>query len=266
MPHRGACAKIGPPDDRKEQGLPGTIVLVPTYEERESLPVTLRRLLEAAPEVHVLVIDDASPDGTGALADEMAAADSRIAVLHRTGKLGLGAAYVAGFREALARGYDVIVEMDADGSHPPERLPAMLDAVEAGADLAIGSRWVRGGSVVDWPLHREALSRGANVYARLLLGIDVHDITAGFRAYRASVLHAIDLDAVDSRGYAFQIEMSLASADVDARIVEVPIAFVERAAGVSKMSGSIVLEALVKVTGWGVGRRLRVARRRRRVR
>lgn len=245
--------------------MPGTIVLVPTYDERESLPVTLRRLLDAVPDVHVLVIDDASPDGTGEVADAMAADDARVAVLHRSGKQGLGAAYVAGFHEALSRGYDVIVEMDADGSHPPESLPAMLDAVERGADLAIGSRWIRGGSVVDWPLHREVLSRGANVYARLLLGIPVHDITAGFRAYRASLLREIDLGGVDSRGYAFQIEMTIEASDAGARMVEVPIAFVERAAGVSKMSGSIVLEALVKVTGWGLGRRFGRARRRTRV-
>ncbi|WP_441297164.1 polyprenol monophosphomannose synthase [Agrococcus sp. SGAir0287] len=245
--------------------MPGTIVLVPTYDERESLPVTLRRLLDAVPDVHVLVLDDASPDGTGALADAMAADDARIAVLHRPGKQGLGAAYVAGFHEAISRGYDVVVEMDADGSHPPETLPAMLREVEGGADLSIGSRWVRGGSVVDWPMRRELLSRGANVYARLLLGIPVHDVTAGFRAYRTSLLRELDLEAIDSRGYAFQIEMTIAASDVGARIVEVPIAFVERAAGVSKMSGSIVLEALVKVTGWGLGRRLARARRRSRV-
>lgn len=244
--------------------LPGTLVLVPTYDERESLPTTLRRLLEAVPDAHVLVIDDGSPDGTGALAEEMAACDPRIAVLHREEKRGLGAAYLAGFREGLARGYDVLVEMDADGSHPPERLPAMLESVAAGADLAIGSRWVRDGSVIDWPLHRQALSRGANAYARLLLGVDVHDMTAGFRAYRASLLDAIDLDAIDSRGYAFQIEMTIASDEVGATIDEVPIAFAERAAGVSKMSSSIVVEALVKVTRWGVGRR--VAARRHRVR
>lgn len=242
--------------------MPGTLVLVPTYDERESLPTTLRRLLEAVPDAHVLVIDDGSPDGTGALAEELAARDPRIAVLHRTEKRGLGAAYLAGFREGLARGYDVIVEMDADGSHPPDRLPAMLDRVAAGADLAIGSRWIRGGTVLDWPLHRQALSRGANAYARLLLGIDVHDMTAGYRAYRSTILEAIDLEAIDSRGYAFQIEMTIAADDAGARIDEVPIAFAERAAGVSKMSGDIIAEALVKVTGWGVGRRVAVGRRR----
>lgn len=241
--------------------MPGTLVLVPTYDERDSLPTTLRRLLASAPDVHVLVIDDGSPDGTGALAEDMATRDARIAVLHRTEKRGLGAAYVAGFREGLARGYDVLVEMDADGSHPPERLPAMLAAVESGADLAIGSRWIPDGSVIDWPLHRQLLSRGANAYARLLLGIDVHDMTAGFRAYRAGLLRDIDLDAIDSRGYAFQIEMTIASADADSSIVEVPIAFAERAAGVSKMSIGIVVEALVKVTGWGLGRRVRRVRR-----
>nr|WP_144719414.1 polyprenol monophosphomannose synthase [Agrococcus jejuensis] len=260
MPHRTGCARIGE-TSTGGAALPGTLVLVPTYDERDSLPTTLRRLLESAPDVHVLVIDDGSPDGTGELAEEMAAKDSRIAVLHRSEKRGLGAAYVAGFREGLARGYDVLVEMDADGSHPPERLPQMLDAVEAGADLAIGSRWIPGGSVVDWPIHRQALSRGANAYARLLLGIDVHDMTAGFRAYRSALLDAIDLDAIDSRGYAFQIEMTIASDDAHATIVEVPIAFAERAAGVSKMSMGIVVEALVKVTGWGLGRRARRVRR-----
>ncbi|WP_344342511.1 polyprenol monophosphomannose synthase [Agrococcus versicolor] len=242
------------------------MVLVPTYDERESLPVTLGRLLAAVPDADVLVIDDGSPDGTGALADAMAEGDPRISVLHRAEKRGLGAAYVAGFHEALARGYDVVVEMDADGSHPPERLPAMLASVAAGADLAIGSRWIPGGSVVDWPMHRQALSRGANAYARLLLGIDVHDMTAGFRAYRASLVRAIDLEAIDSRGYAFQIEMTIAAADAGARIDEVPIAFAERAAGVSKMSSAIVVEALVKVTGWGVGRRAGALRRRQPVR
>ncbi len=241
--------------------MPGTLVLVPTYDERDSLPTTLRRLFESVPDAHALVIDDASPDGTGELAEAMAAQDSRIAVLHRTEKRGLGAAYVAGFHEGLARGYDVLVEMDADGSHPPERLPAMLESVAAGADLAIGSRWIPGGSVVDWPVHRQALSRGANAYARLLLGIDVHDMTAGFRAYRSTLLDAIDLDAIDSRGYAFQIEMTIASDDAGAVIDEVPIAFAERAAGVSKMSSSIIAEALVKVTGWGLGRRVRRVRR-----
>ncbi|MFC7431099.1 MULTISPECIES: polyprenol monophosphomannose synthase [unclassified Agrococcus] len=236
--------------------MPRTLVLVPTYDERESLPVTLGRLLAAAPDVHVLVIDDGSPDGTGALAERMAAEDARIRVLHRSEKRGLGAAYVAGFRLGIERGYEVLVEMDADGSHPPERLPAMLARVDDGADLAIGSRWVRGGSVVDWPRHREALSRGANLYARIALGIPVHDMTAGFRAYRRELLERIDLDAVGSRGYAFQIELTIAAADLGARIDEVPIEFRERAQGVSKMSSSIIVEALAKVTRWGFARRV----------
>ncbi|SDH81988.1 polyprenol monophosphomannose synthase [Agrococcus jejuensis] len=233
-----------------------TLVLIPTYDEVESLPVTLARLFAAAPTVDVLVIDDASPDGTGALAESMAADDPRISVLHRPGKQGLGAAYVAGFLEGLARGYDVLVEMDADGSHPPERLPAMLDAVAAGADLVIGSRWMRGGSVVDWPLRRELLSRGANVYARAVLATHVHDMTAGYRAYRADLLRSIPLDEVRSQGYGFQIEMTLQALDAGGSVVEVPIAFREREAGVSKMSGAIIGEAFTKVAGWGAGRAL----------
>jgi dolichol-phosphate mannosyltransferase len=177
------------------------------------------------------------------------------------GKLGLGSAYVTGFRWGLERGYDLLIEMDADGSHPVDRLPALIDAV-ASADpaddvmLAIGSRWVQGGSVVDWPKHRELLSRGGNTYARLMLGLDVHDITAGYRVYRADAVRRMDLDGVDSKGYCFQVDMTLRVHDLGGRIVEVPIEFRDRVLGVSKMSQAIVVEAMGRVTQWGIQRRL----------
>ena len=239
-----------------------TLVVIPTYDERESIPVALARLAEFTPDVDVLVVDDGSPDGTGALveqiaADEQAAGATRaIAVLHREGKLGLGTAYVAGFRWALERGYDVVVEMDADGSHRAQDLTRILAAVEQ-ADLALGSRWIPGGRVVNWPAHREALSRGANTYARLMMGIPVHDATGGFRAYRADLLRQLPLGEVSSRGYCFQVDMAWRAVRSGARVVEVPITFVERELGVSKMSRDIVLEALVNVTRWGIAERSR---------
>ncbi len=243
---------------------PRTIVLIPTYNERESLPVTLRRVRDAVPAADVLIIDDASPDGTGEIADDFAAADAQVSVLHRSAKDGLGAAYLAGFEQALDRGYDLIVELDADGSHPPERLPAMLHAAwadgAAGPSLVIGSRWVAGGSVIDWPLRRKILSRGGNTYARVLLGAGVRDITAGYRVYRASMLRALDRSGVESRGYCFQVDMTMRVLDAGGTVVELPIEFRERQAGVSKMSGSIVSEAMVKVAGWGIGRRAATAR------
>jgi dolichol-phosphate mannosyltransferase len=231
------------------------LVIVPTYDERESLPVTLARLRHAVPTADVLVADDASPDGTGEIADALAAADPAVHVLHRLGKEGLGPAYLAGFRWGLAHGYDVLVEMDADGSHRPEQLPALLEAVRRGADLAIGSRWVRGGSVHDWPLHRLLLSRGANVYVDLMLGLQVRDATAGFRAFRSDLLRAILVDGIASQGYCFQVDMTRRARAADAVVVEVPIDFDERALGASKMSGEIVREALLRVTGWGLRHR-----------
>ncbi|WP_396599041.1 polyprenol monophosphomannose synthase [Frigoribacterium sp. R86507] len=239
---------------------PRSLVVLPTYDEVENLPIILGRLFDAVPEVHVLVVDDGSPDGTGQLAETMAAEDDRIHVAHRTGKLGLGSAYVMGFGWGLERDYDVVVEMDADGSHPPEKLPEMISLVSAAGasapSLAIGSRWVPGGSVVNWPVSRQVLSRGGNLYARLALGLQLKDVTAGFRAYTREALEAMDLTGIDSKGYCFQVDMTLRVLDGGGRVVEVPIEFRERELGESKMSQAIVVEAMLRVTKWGVQRRL----------
>jgi dolichol-phosphate mannosyltransferase len=232
------------------------LVVIPTYEERDNLRPVLARLHEALAEAHVLVVDDASPDGTGELADEIAAADPRVNVLHRAGKDGLGAAYLAGFAWALERDYQVVVQMDADGSHPPEALPAMLDAL-AEADLVLGSRYVPGGEVRNWPSHREWLSRGGNLYSRVALGISIRDVTAGYRAFRRQVLAELDLGTVSSQGYCFQIDMAWRAVQGGFRVVEVPITFTERQRGKSKMSGAIVTEAFVQVAKWGTRRLLR---------
>lgn len=231
------------------------VVLVPTYNELEALPTTMDQLLQAVPDVAVLVIDDSSPDGTGELADAMAAADDRISVLHRAQKEGLGRAYLHGMRVALAGGADVVVEFDADGSHPADAVPRMLAQLEAGADLAIGSRWVPRGAVHNWPLHRLLLSRGANLYVGALLGLGVSDATAGFRVFRAELLEQLIATDIASQGYCFQIDMTRRARDLGAAIAEVPIDFDERTAGASKMSSRIVREALVKVTSWGLSRR-----------
>jgi dolichol-phosphate mannosyltransferase len=234
-----------------------TLVVIPTFNELENLPVVLDRLHQARPDVHVLVVDDSSPDGTGKLADERATADpDRVHVMHRTAKAGLGAAYLAGFAWGLSRQYAVLVEMDADGSHAPEQLHRLLDAVDSGADLAIGSRYVDGGTVRNWPWRRLALSKIANTYSRMCLGVGVHDITAGFRAYRREVLEKIDLAAVDSKGYCFQIDLTWRTVNNGFTVAEVPITFIERELGVSKMSGSNIAEALVKVARWGISGRL----------
>ena len=234
-----------------------TLVIIPTFNERENLPLILQRLHQARPDVHVLVVDDSSPDGTGQLADELASADpDRIHVMHRTAKDGLGAAYLAGFGWGLSRQYSTLVEMDADGSHAPEQLHRLLEAVDAGADLAIGSRYVDGGTVRNWPWRRVALSKVANTYSRMMLGLGVHDITAGYRAYRREVLEQMDLDAVDSKGYCFQIDLTWRAVSNGFGVVEVPITFTERELGVSKMSGSNIREALVKVAQWGISGRL----------
>jgi dolichol-phosphate mannosyltransferase len=234
-----------------------TLVIIPTYNELENLPLIVTRLHQARPDVHILVVDDASPDGTGVLADELALADpDRIHVMHRAAKAGLGAAYLAGFGWGLRRQYSVLVEIDADGSHAPEHLCRLLDAVDAGADVAIGSRYVPGGEVRNWPWRRRALSRTANAYSRLMLGIAVHDITAGYRAYRREVLEKIDLATVDSKGYCFQIDLTWRAINHGFVVVEVPITFVERELGVSKMSGSNIREALVKVARWGIRGRI----------
>ncbi|MCC9204723.1 polyprenol monophosphomannose synthase [Arthrobacter sp. zg-Y769] len=228
------------------------LTIIPTYNEIESLPITLKRLRDAVPDSDVLIADDNSPDGTGAYADEIAAQDPKVHVLHRKGKEGLGAAYIAGFRWGLERGYDILVEMDADGSHRPEELPRLLEASKAGADLVIGSRWVTGGSVVNWPLHRKLLSRAGSTYSRFMLGIPVRDITAGYRAFRRGTLEQLDLGAVESVGYGFQVDMTFRVARQGLSITEVPITFVERELGDSKMSGNIVVEAMANVTRWGL--------------
>ena len=229
-----------------------TLVCMPTYDEVENLANALVRIHRYEPGVDVLVIDDSSPDGTGDLADAIAARDTRVAVLHRTAKDGLGRAYLAGFEWGLAHGYECIVEMDADGSHRAQDLPRLLDAVEAGADLALGSRWMRGGSVQGWALHRLLLSRAGNRYARTMLALPYRDVTGGFRAFRAARLGRLDLAAVRSEGYCFQIDLVRRAHAAGLRVVEVPITFVEREHGVSKMSGGIVLEALLSVTRWAL--------------
>ncbi|ASN51980.1 polyprenol monophosphomannose synthase [Sinomonas sp. R1AF57] len=238
------------------------LTIIPTYNELESLPKTLGRLRSAVPASDVLVADDNSPDGTGALADTIAAEDSQVHVLHRKGKEGLGAAYIAGFRWALERGYDIVVEMDADGSHQPEQLPSLLKAVDDGADLVIGSRWVAGGSVVNWPFYRQLISRTGSTYARLMLGLKLRDITAGYRAFRRTTLEKLDFDTIESRGYGFQVDLANRVAKMGLKVVEVPVTFVERELGSSKMSGNIVVEAMVNVTRWGLAERWRQIMRR----
>jgi dolichol-phosphate mannosyltransferase len=246
-------------------GLPAAtdrvLVCIPTYNERENLPLVVERIRSAVPAADLLVLDDNSPDGTGEVADALAAADPQVYVLHRAGKEGLGRAYLAGFEWALARDYDAVVEMDADGSHQPEQLPRLLEAVRAGADLVIGSRWVRGGSVVNWPLHRKALSVGGNLYIRVLLGMPVHDATAGYRVYTADALRRLDLHDVASQGYSFQTDLTRRAVERGMRVVEVPITFVEREIGDSKMSGAIMRESLQRITAWGVHKRADQLRR-----
>lgn len=231
-----------------------TLTVIPTFNEADNLEIILNRLHAANPNVDALIVDDDSPDGTGKLADALADDDSRVHVLHRRSKAGLGAAYVAGFRWALDREYDVIVEMDADGSHAPEQLARLLSAL-GNADVVLGSRWVDGGAVRNWPLRRKVLSRGGNLYTRLALGIALRDATGGFRAYRRAVLESVALSEVVSQGYCFQVDLAWQAVRKGFRVVEVPITFVERERGESKMSGDIVAEALRSVTAWGVQRR-----------
>ncbi|OXN00228.1 dolichol-phosphate mannosyltransferase [Bifidobacterium vansinderenii] len=270
------------------------VVVMPTYNEKNNLPVTIPAILRYCPDVHILIVDDNSPDGTGDLADAMAGHDPRIHVLHRAGKGGLGPAYLAGFRWALDRGYDVICEMDMDGSHRPQDLPRLLapltgesaaGAGSAGAapasetssrvpgagaaggrrgervDLVIGSRRVRGGRSEGWPWYRNLISSCGSWYARVMLGSHVHDMTAGFRAYRASMLRSVRLDSVEAGGYVFQIDMTRRVLAAGGVIREVPIVFPQRALGVSKMSSAIVIEAMWRVTVWGLQRLLRGRRR-----
>ena len=236
-----------------------TLVVLPTFDEADNIAEVLRRIRAATPEVDVLVVDDGSPDGTADLAEAAGREVGRVEVLRRPAKSGLGTAYRAGFRRAMATGYDVVVEMDADLSHDPSALPQLLRALDGGADLAVGSRYVPGGSIPDWKLHRRLLSRWGNRYASVVLDLDVRDATSGYRAYRVEVLRRVDLDAVRADGYGFQIEMAYEVARAGGRVVEVPISFTDRVRGTSKMSGRIVVEALVLVTWWAV--RDRVVRR-----
>jgi dolichol-phosphate mannosyltransferase len=230
------------------------LVIIPTYNEAENIEPIVSRVRAAVPEADVLVADDNSPDGTGKIADELSAEDDQVHVLHRKGKEGLGAAYLAGFRWGIDNGYGVLVEMDADGSHQPEELPRLLTALK-GADLVLGSRWVPGGRVVNWPKSREMLSRGGSTYSRLLLGVPIRDVTGGFRAFRKETLEGLGLDDVASQGYCFQVDLARRAVEAGFHVVEVPITFVERELGDSKMSRDIVVEALWRVTAWGVGAR-----------
>lgn len=256
----GRDARARPRDQVSNDGLGRAVMVVPTYNEAENLEWIVGRMRVAEPEVDVLVVDDGSPDGTGAIADRLAAADAGVRVVHRAEKAGLGAAYLHGFAVALEGGYDVIGEMDADGSHQPEQLHRLLSALHH-ADLVIGSRWVPGGSVVDWPFSRRALSRGGNLYVRLLLGLPVRDATAGFRLFRRTTFEKIELASVRSNGYVFQTDLAYRTVQAGLRVVEVPIEFIERVRGDSKMSGAVARESLQKITVWGLRERVRRLRR-----
>jgi len=220
------------------------LIIMPTFNELENLELIIAAVQEVMPDVHFLIIDDGAPDGTGELADKLAAADDRLNVMHRKGKLGLGTAYLAGFKWALERDYEAIWEMDADFSHKPEYLPVMLEALQS-ADMVVGSRYVSGGGTENWGLIRKLVSRGGGIYARTVLGMKVRDLTAGFVVYRRSTLEAIDLDAVGAAGYSFQIELKYRVHKAGLKIAEVPIVFPDRVRGESKMSGGIFLEALL---------------------
>ena len=228
------------------------LIVMPTYNERQNLEIIAGRIREAVPDADLLVVDDNSPDGTGDLADKLAEKDSRVQVMHRTEKAGLGRAYVAGFTWALDGGYDLIVEMDADGSHRPEDLPKLL-TTSAEADAVIGSRYVPGGTVVNWPVSRQVLSFGANLYTRIMLGVRVKDATGGFRVYRAATLRKIDLSGIQSAGYCFQVDMTLRVLQGGMSVKEVPITFVERERGASKMSRSVIVESFIRIARWGIG-------------
>jgi dolichol-phosphate mannosyltransferase len=232
-------------------GIGRVLVVIPTYNEAENIRPITDRVRRAVPSVDILIADDNSPDGTGGIADELAAADDHVFVLHRAGKEGLGAAYVAGFAWAKNKGYDAVVEMDADGSHAPEELSTLLDAL-VDTDAVLGARYIPGGSVHNWPLHRLLLSRGGNIYIKMALGMPFKDATGGYRAYRMPVLDTIDVSTVASTGYSFQVELAWRTYRHGFRIAEVPITFTEREHGVSKMSGNVFKEQLLRVTVWGV--------------
>jgi len=227
-------------------------VVIPTYNERENLPHIVAAVTHQG--YRLLVVDDSSPDGTGDLADRLAADEARMSVLHRRRKEGLGPAYAAGFDRALGDGAEIIIEMDADFSHDPADLPRLIDAIDQGADLAIGSRYVPGGSTPDWPLGRRLISKSGNLYARLMLGIPIRDATAGFRAFRAGALQTLPYREARASGYAFQVEMAMRADQSGLKVVEVPISFRDRTRGTSKMGTGIVVEAMRLVTVWGLAR------------
>ncbi|MEO7124458.1 MAG: polyprenol monophosphomannose synthase [Lacisediminihabitans sp.] len=237
------------------------VIIVPTYNEIESLTELLGRLRQSVPEADILIVDDNSPDGTGQLADSLAAQDQALSVLHRTLKQGLGVAYRAGFAEALSADYRYVVEIDADGSHDPAELPHMLRRARDGADLVIGSRWIPGGRVLNWPWMRQAISRTGNSYARRMLRSHIRDLTSGYRVFTATALRSLDLSTVSSQGYCFQVEVAWRIEFSDLQVTEHPIVFVERAAGRSKMHLGIVAEALLRVTVWGITSRISAARK-----
>ncbi|NBM18368.1 polyprenol monophosphomannose synthase [Streptomyces sp. GC420] len=241
---------------QRQYGPLGTaLVIIPTYNEAENIKPIVTRVRAAVPEAHILVADDNSPDGTGKIADELASADDQVRVLHRKGKEGLGAAYLAGFRWGIDNGFGVLIEMDADGSHQPEELPRLLTALK-NADLVLGSRWVPGGRIVNWPRHREFISRGGSMYSRVLLDVPLRDVTGGYRAFRKETLEGLGMDQVASQGYCFQVDLARRAVEAGYHVVEVPITFVEREIGDSKMSRDILVEALWRVTAWGVGTRV----------
>ena len=235
------------------------LVIIPTYNEAENIGLIVNRLRAAVPDADILIADDNSPDGTGRIADELAAKDDHVHVMHREAKQGLGATYVAGFRWGLARGYGVLVEHDADGSHQPEQLPRLLEALKD-ADMVKGSRWVKGGSVKNWPKHRELLSRGGSLWSRLALGLPIKDVTGGFSAFRAETLQGIGLDNIEAAGYAFQVDLARRAIAKGFKVTEVPIEFIERERGDSKMSSRIVAEAMLLTTRWGALHRLNQAK------
>jgi dolichol-phosphate mannosyltransferase len=247
--------QVSPDDD-----LGRVLVIIPTYNERDNVEPIVERVVGSVPDANVLIVDDGSPDGTGKVADELAADDPRIRVLHRSEKAGLGAAYIAGFGWGLEHDYGVLVEMDADGSHSPEQLPALLGALRD-ADVVLGSRWVAGGTVVNWPMARELWSRGANLYTRIALGMRLRDATGGYRAYRRATIERIGYQAVASQGYCFQIDLAWRASRAGLRVVEVPITFTDREHGESKMSGAVAREALWRVTAWGARHRADQVRR-----
>ncbi|GAB3121281.1 polyprenol monophosphomannose synthase [Glaciibacter psychrotolerans] len=231
--------------------MPHTLVIIPTYNERENIEPIVSRVLASAPSADVLIVDDSSPDGTGVIADELAARHPSVMVLHRSSKEGLGAAYLEGFGWGLSHGYTTLVQMDADGSHLPEQLPSLLAAATT-SDVVLGSRWIPGGSIVNWPWHRRMLSQGGSTYSRILLRLPQRDVTGGFRVFSAIALDRMRLGSVESHGYCFQIDMLLHAVRAGLVVTEVPITFVERTLGASKMSSRIVIEAMGRVTMWGL--------------